>query len=147
MPPSSSEAMIFSRRAARKNSKLTPSKLSRSRSNGPGVALILRNPVENLGFDFVEREIQLEIVAELFGVALIAFEIVDAGTDELAGSFSGADRVNGVADHHQSLVGDHHFVVFDVVADEHQDLFLRHVALRSFGSLRIANERSGRISK
>src|SRR5205085_11079259 len=47
----------------------------------------------------------------------------------------------------QGLVGDHHFVVFDVVADEHEDLFLRHVGLRSFGSLRIANERLGRISK
>ena len=112
-----------------------------------GAATGNQHAVVVFGFDFVEREIQLEIVAELFGVALIAFEIVDAGTDELAGSFSGADRVNGVADHHQSLVGDHHFVVFDVVADEHQDLFLRHVALRSFGSLRIANERSGRISK
>jgi hypothetical protein len=36
--------------------------------------------------------------------------------------------VNGVADHLQRLERNHHFVVFDVIADEHENGFLRHVA-------------------
>jgi hypothetical protein len=88
--------------------------------------------VVGFGFDFVERGVELEIVAEFFGVALVAFEIVDAGADELAGLFAGADGVDGMADHEEGLESDEDFVVFDVVADEHED-FLGHVRWPPFG--------------
>ncbi len=65
-------------------------------------------------------------MAALLRVSLIAFEIVDACGDEVAGFFTGADGVNSVADHLQRLEGDHHFVVFDVIANEHEYGFLGH---------------------
>lgn len=71
------------------------------------------------GMDVGESGVEREIVAGLFGVSLIAFEIVDGGADGLAGLFVGADGVDGVAEHLQGLEWDHNFVVFDVIAYEH----------------------------
>ncbi len=80
------------------------------------------------GFDLVKRGIEGEIVAALFGVGLVAFEIVDGGADVVAGFFAGTDGVDGMADHEQRLEWDHHFVVFDIITDEHEDGFLGHAA-------------------
>src|SRR5712664_3168245 len=80
------------------------------------------------GLDLIERGIESEIVATLFRVGLVAFEIVDGGADVVAGFFAGTDSV---ADHQQRLEGDHYFVVFDVIADQHKDGFLRHRGLRN----------------
>jgi hypothetical protein len=55
---------------------------------------------------------------------------VDGGRDELAGFFAGTDGMDGVADHQKCLEWDHNFVVFNVVADDHEDRFLRHESLR-----------------
>jgi len=72
-------------------------------------------------FDAIEFGVEREIVAALFRVGLIALEVVNAGGNELAGFFAGTNGVDGVADHLKRFKGDHHFVVFDVVADEHED--------------------------
>ncbi len=61
-------------------------------------------------------------MATLFGVGLVAFEVMDGGANELAGLLVGADGVDGVADHLKGLEGNHDFVVFDVVAYEHEEL-------------------------
>src|SRR5579863_5055325 len=71
--------------------------------------------VVGFGMDFGEGGVEREIVAALFGVGLIAFEIVNGGADVLAGFFVGADGVDGVAKHLQRLKRNHHFVVFDVI--------------------------------
>src|SRR6267142_2854385 len=81
--------------------------------------------------DLVESGVESKIVSALFGVGLVAFEIMDGGANELTGLFSRANRVNGVAHHQQRLERDHHFVVFHVVADDHEDGFLRHGVLRN----------------
>src|SRR5712664_86605 len=83
------------------------------------------------GLDLVEGGVEREIVAALFGVGLVALEIVDGGADVVAGFFAGTDGMDGVADHQQRLEGDHDFVVFDVIADQHENRFLRHRGLRN----------------
>jgi len=72
-------------------------------------------------FDAIEFGVEREIVAALFSVSLVAFEVMNARWDELAAFFAGTNGVDGVADHLKCFKGDHHFVVFDVVADEHED--------------------------
>ena len=82
------------------------------------------------GVDLIERGVESEIVAALFGVGLVALEIVDGGADVVAGFFAGTDSVDGVADHLKRLERDHDFVVFDVIADQHENRFLGHESLR-----------------
>jgi len=70
-------------------------------------------------------------VAALFGIGLIAFEIVNGGADKLTGFFPRADRVDRMAHHAQRLEWDHYFIVFHVVADDYQDGFLGHESLHT----------------
>ncbi|MNZ90485.1 hypothetical protein D3C78_1094490 [compost metagenome] len=65
-------------------------------------------------------------MARLLAVGLVAFEIVDGGAHRLPGLLLGTDRVHGVTDHQQRLERHHGFVVFGVVADQHQDLLRSH---------------------
>ena len=88
-------------------------------------------------FDGVEGGVQGEIVAALFGVGLVTFEIVNTRGDELAGFFAGTHGVDGVADHLKRFKGDHYFVVFDVIADEHENRFFGHGGLREIGGHRM----------
>src|SRR6266403_4460987 len=81
--------------------------------------------------DLVKRGVESEIMAALFRVGLIAFEIMDGGADVLARFFPRADRVDRMAYHAQRLEWDHHFVVFDVIAHDHQNRFLGHENLRT----------------
>jgi hypothetical protein len=80
--------------------------------------------------DVVEGGVESEIVAALLCIRLIAFEIVDAGGNDVAGFFTGTDSMDGVANHQKRLEGHHHFVVFDVITNEHENGFLGHVASR-----------------
>src|ERR1700722_19870197 len=77
--------------------------------------------------NLVEGGIESEIVPALLCVRLIAFEVMDAGRHEVACLLTWANGVNGMADHLQRLKGDHYFVVFDVIANEHENGFLGHV--------------------
>src|SRR5882724_2720934 len=52
------------------------------------------------GLDLVERGVESEIVTALFGVGLLAFEIMDSGSNELTGFLARANSVNRVP-HHQ----------------------------------------------
>src|SRR5580692_8153918 len=81
-----------------------------------------------LRLDLIESGVQREIVAALLCIRLLTFEIVDAGRNELAGFFPRTDRVNRVSDHLQRLKRHHHFVVFDVIANQHENGCLRHEA-------------------
>src|SRR6202521_898132 len=85
-----------------------------------------------LGLDLIEGGVKREVVATLFGVGLIALEIVDGGADGFARFFAGTDGVDGGADHQQRLERDHVSVVFDVIADQHENGFLRHRGLRNW---------------
>ncbi len=82
----------------------------------------MTRPLVVLRLDVGEGGVEDEVVAALFGVGLVAFEVVDGGADVLAGLLVGADGVDDVADHLEGLKGDHDFVVFDVVADEHEQI-------------------------
>ena len=73
-----------------------------------------------------ERRVKCKTVAGFLGVSLVAFEVVDGGFDHLAGSFAGADRVDRVPDHLQSLKRHHDLEVLDEVADEQQYPLRRH---------------------
>src|SRR2546423_10399113 len=68
------------------------------------------------GANLVEGGVQGKVVAALFGVGLISFEIVNAGANRVAGLFSRAHYVHGVPDHLQSLERHHYFVIFNVVS-------------------------------
>jgi hypothetical protein len=72
------------------------------------------------GLDVVEGGVENEVVAGLFGIGLIAFEVVNGGANTVAGSFVGTDRVYGVADHLKGLKGNHDLIVFNEVSDEHE---------------------------
>ena len=76
--------------------------------------------------DLGEVKVQRKQMPRLFAVGLIAFEIVDCRTYGLPGGFIRTHRMHGVADHQQRLKRHHHFVVFDVVADQHQNFFSGH---------------------
>ena len=73
-----------------------------------------------LGADVVESGIQGEVVAPLFAVGLVALEIVYGGADGIASLFVGADPMDDMPDHQKRLEGDHRFVVFNVIADQHE---------------------------
>src|ERR1700761_1263251 len=76
--------------------------------------------------DVVEGGVEREVVAALFGVGLVAFEVVDGSGDGVAFFLAGADGVDGVADDLKGLKRDHDFVVFYEVADEHEKTSLSH---------------------
>jgi predicted RNA-binding Zn-ribbon protein involved in translation (DUF1610 family) len=78
------------------------------------------------GADFVESRIQGEVVAPLFAVGLVALEIVDGGAHGIASLFVGTDRMDDVPDHEERLKGNHHFVVFHVIADQHEQFLGSH---------------------
>jgi hypothetical protein len=82
--------------------------------------------VIRFGFDLIEGGVELEIVAALFGVGLIAFEIVDRSGDKFASFLSRADHVNRVADHLKRVERNHHFEDFSVIARDHENQFLGH---------------------
>src|SRR5690606_23990924 len=85
-------------------------------------------PVVRIGIGLLEIVVQREIVPALFAVGLRAFEIVDGGSDAVARLFAGAHGVHGVPHRLQRLEGHHGFVVFGVIAHQHQQL-LAHIRL------------------
>ena len=74
----------------------------------------------------VEVGIELEVVPSLFAVRLVALEVVDGRSHELARPLAGTYGVDLVSDHEKHLVGNHHFIVLYEIADEHQDLLGGH---------------------
>ena len=74
-------------------------------------------------------------MAAFFRVGLIAFEVVNRGADHVALLLAGANRMNRVADHLQSLKGNHDFVVLNKIAGEQQELCRFHGANSSAPSL------------
>ena len=79
-----------------------------------------------IGLDLVERSVQRKVVSALLTVGLVAFEVVNRGTHSLSNFLVWTDRVDTVAHHQKHLKGNHHFVVLDVVSDQHQDSFRAH---------------------
>ena len=67
-----------------------------------------------------EGGIQGEAMTRLLRIGLIAFKIVDRSPDKLACFFVRTDGMHGVAHHLQCLEGNHRFIVFDIVADDHK---------------------------
>ncbi|PPK43941.1 hypothetical protein B0G57_11013 [Trinickia symbiotica] len=61
----------------------------------------------------------------LFGIGLVALEIVDGRADLVALFFTRRHRVNDTSDDSERLERDHQLVVLHVIASENQDL-LRH---------------------
>ena len=78
-------------------------------------------PVVILFADIVERGVEREVVAALLAVRLVAFKIVDRGAHNIARALLRTDGVHRVAHHQQRLERHHHFVIFDVIADQHQE--------------------------
>ena len=78
------------------------------------------------GLDGVPVERDGKVVAALLAVGLLALEVVNRRGDEVALLLVGTDDVDLVADHLQNLQRDHRFVVFDEVADEHEDSLDAH---------------------
>jgi len=78
-----------------------------------------------VGVDVGKRGVEREVVAALLRVRLIPLEVVHGRADSVAGLLVGTHGVDDVPRDLQRLERHHHFVVFDEVADEHQNL-LRH---------------------
>jgi hypothetical protein len=70
--------------------------------------------------DVVEGGVENEVVARLFGIGLIALEVVNGGANTVAGFLVRADRVYGVANHLQGLEGNHDLIVFNEVSNDHE---------------------------
>ncbi len=62
-------------------------------------------------------------MARLLAVGLVAFEIVNGGSHGVPGLLVRAHGMDAVPNHLQRLEGHHGFVVFDIVANQHQDFF------------------------
>ena len=69
--------------------------------------------------DLGERLVDDVVVAEFFGVGLVAFKVVDCRGDLLPCLLAGTDGVHGMPDHQQHLIRHHHFIIFHIVSDEH----------------------------
>ena len=63
----------------------------------------------------------------LFAVGLGAVKVMDCRHDVIAFRFVGADRIYLMANHLQRLKRHHGFVIFGVIANQHQDL-LAHLS-------------------
>src|SRR5690606_22962341 len=68
-----------------------------------------------------ERGVDPEVVAALLAVRLITFEVVDRRPHGLAGLLARTHRVHRVTHGLERLERDHDFVVFDEIADQHED--------------------------
>ncbi len=79
-----------------------------------------------LGLNVVEGSIQPEVMTPFLAVGLVSFEIVDRGSHYITGSFIRTNSVYRMPNRKKSLEGDHDFVIFDVVAYQHQELFRSH---------------------
>ena len=78
------------------------------------------------GIDLVETGVQRKQVARLFGIGLVAFEIVDGGFDGVAGALARADGMDDMTDHLQRLEWHHGLVILGKVAGQKQDVFGCH---------------------
>ncbi len=87
-------------------------------------------PVVGLGLDVGEGGVEREAVTGFFAVGLGAFEIVDGGVDEVPCGLVGRDSVHRVAHGLQRLKRHHGFVVFAVVAADHQQFFAHGCLLK-----------------
>ncbi|SCU77220.1 conserved hypothetical protein [Cupriavidus necator] len=85
------------------------------------------------GGDLGKGRVEGEVVAALFGVGLVALEVMDGGGAGVARLLVRAGRMHGVADHLQCLERHHGFVVFGVVAHQHQNLLCHRGLLYGYG--------------
>src|SRR5262249_49750117 len=74
----------------------------------------------------LERLVQLEEMAQLLRVGLVAFEIVQARLDDVPGLLLWADDMDGVANGLHRLLEDEDLVFLAELADQHQDLLAGH---------------------
>jgi uncharacterized protein (TIGR03435 family) len=79
-----------------------------------------------LGVNVIKGRIQSEIVAPFFAIGLVAFEIMDRRPHGFARALIRTDRVDRVAHHQQRLERNHNFVIFHIIANQHQQLSARH---------------------
>ena len=77
--------------------------------------------------DPVEIGVDTEVVAAFFRIGLIALEIMDGCTHEVAVLLARAYGVNPVAQHFEHLEGHHDFVLFHIVTDEFQYFLHSHL--------------------
>ncbi|MNT43763.1 hypothetical protein D3C72_1802510 [compost metagenome] len=73
--------------------------------------------------------IQGETVARFFTVGLRAFEIMDCRHDVITLGLVRADGIHLMTNHLQCLKGHHGFIIFSVITNQHQDLFLAHTGI------------------
>src|SRR4051812_37614561 len=73
-----------------------------------------------------ERCVQREQMPRLFGVGLIALEIMNRGLDPVAGLLVRAHRIDHMSDCLQRLKRHHRFVILGEIAGEKQNLLCRH---------------------
>ena len=74
----------------------------------------------------IEIGIEGEVVPALLAVGLVALEVMDGGPHHIARLLAWAYGIDLMADHQQHLEWNHHLVVLDVIAHEHQNLLCGH---------------------
>ncbi len=83
--------------------------------------------------DIGKARVEREVMPAFLGIGLVAFEVMDGGGAAGAGGLVRAYRVDRVAHHLEGLERHHGFVVFGIVADQHQDLFGHRGLLYGYG--------------
>src|ERR1039458_2571778 len=79
-----------------------------------------------IGLNLVEGRIQSEIVTSLLAISLVALKIVDGGPHRIAGPLIRTDGVDHMPDHEERLEGNHHFVIFNIIANQHEEFLDSH---------------------
>jgi len=79
-----------------------------------------------IGANLVEGRIQSEIVTSLLTVGLVALEIVDGGPYQITSPLIRTDGMDDVPYHEKRLEGNHHFVIFNIIANEHEEFLGSH---------------------
>ena len=69
------------------------------------------------------------VVADLLGIGLVPFEVVQRGVQAIARLLVGADDIDLVADRLHPLVEDEDLVLLGEIADEHQDFLASHAQI------------------
>ena len=101
------------------NARVEPKVLRRTAA-GNHQRLVIAGP------NFVKGRIQSEIVTALLAVSLVSLEVVDRRPDRIARALLRTDGIDGVAHHQERLKRNHHFVIFHIIANQHEDLLGSH---------------------
>jgi hypothetical protein len=76
--------------------------------------------------NLIESRIQREVMTPLLTISLVPLEIVDRCPYRIARPLIRTDGMNGMPHHKQRLERNHNFVIFNVIANQHEQFLASH---------------------